>query len=230
MKTANGKTKRAQRLPSHERRTQLLGIARAIILKDGIGALTMEALAEAAGVTKPIVYKHFENSEDVTIAVLREYAQASVEFTIGRLRQTRDLEEFFTEVIDSLFDYVGANGALSRSITSGFSSTPRIDACFLEMRNRALRIYTHLLKRQGIAEGRALLAGYALMEMINSTILEFAKRGDAEDRRTLKDMVLATVNALVGGKGLPPDIPDHLFGTYDLDRHGQTGRAGGPEV
>lgn len=207
---------RPRRLPHGERRAQLLQAARAMILREGIGALTMEGLAEAAGVTKPIVYRHFDNSEDVTVAVLSEYAQASVDFIIPRITGAPDLDTFFARVVDALFDFIERNGALSRSITNGFSSSARIDACFLEMQDRAWRIYSHLLRDEGIAENRARLAGYALLEMINSTILEFAGRCDPEDRAILKGMVSATIRSLIGGKGGPPRVPDHLVGGNGL--------------
>lgn len=204
-----------RRLPSAARRAQLLDVARQIILDSGISALTMEALAETAGVTKPIVYRHFENSEDVTVAVLREYASRSIKFTIARVIRVTNLEDFFDKIIDALFDFIRDNGALSRSITSGFSSTPRIDACFQEMQNRALRIYDHLLREQGVPEQRTQIASYALMEMINSTILEFAPRSGPGDRDVLKEMVRGTIRALVGPDSGRPHVPLHLLECED---------------
>lgn len=173
----------------------------------------MEALAEAAGVTKPIVYKHFSNSEDVTVAVLDEYALKSIEYTLDRVKGARDLGVFFDLVIDGLFDYVRENGALSRRITNGFSSTPRIDARFQEMSNRARRIYSYLLEEQGLPASRADLVGYAMMEMINSTILEYAERATPDDRTTLKEMVRGAMKALIGDVAREPKVPDHLLRT-----------------
>lgn len=204
-------TRASRRLPGAARRAQLLEIARGIILRSGISALTMEALAEIAGVTKPIVYRHFGNSEDVTVAVLTQYASRSIEFTMARVEGARDLEEFFDRVIDGLFDFIHQNGALSRSITTGFSSTARIDACFQDMQNRALRIYDHLLLEQGVTESRAQIASYALKEMINSTILEFAHRDEPGDRAALKEMVRGTVRALVGTQSKQPHVPARLL-------------------
>lgn len=189
----------------------MLDIARRVILESGIAALTMETLAEAAGVTKPIVYRHFGNSEDVVVAVLKEYAALSTSFTMARVEGAGDLEAFFDRVVDSLFDFIEDNGAITRSITSGFSSTARIDACFQEMQNRALRVYSHLLRQQGVPDPRIEIASYALMEMINSTILEFAQRREASDRTALKEMVRGTIRALVGRTKRRPEIPGELL-------------------
>lgn len=204
-------TAKRARLSGEARRAQLLEIARRIILESGISALTMEALAETAGVTKPIVYRHFGNSEDVTVAVLKEYVSQSIVFTIGRIDGVSNLEEFFDVIIDGLFDFIRENGALSRSITTGFSSTARIDACFHDMQSRALRIYGHLLREQGMRDQRAEIAAYALKEMINSTILEFAHRNEQGDRDALKSMVRGSIRALVGENSKRPQIPIDLL-------------------
>jgi AcrR family transcriptional regulator len=47
------------RLPAAERRAQLLEVACRLFAHDGYTGASMEAIAEAAGVTKPVLYQHF---------------------------------------------------------------------------------------------------------------------------------------------------------------------------
>jgi AcrR family transcriptional regulator len=47
------------RLPAAERRAQLLEVACRLFANDGYTGASMEAIAEAAGVTKPVLYQHF---------------------------------------------------------------------------------------------------------------------------------------------------------------------------
>jgi AcrR family transcriptional regulator len=47
------------RLPAAERRAQLLEVACQLFANDGYTGASMEAIAEAAGVTKPVLYQHF---------------------------------------------------------------------------------------------------------------------------------------------------------------------------
>jgi AcrR family transcriptional regulator len=47
------------RLPAAERRAQLLEVACRLFAQDGYTGASMEAIAEAAGVTKPVLYQHF---------------------------------------------------------------------------------------------------------------------------------------------------------------------------
>lgn len=67
----------AARVPAAQRREQLLDAALAIALGDGPQAVTMEAVARRAGVTKPVVYQLFTHrSALLTALVDREEARA----------------------------------------------------------------------------------------------------------------------------------------------------------
>ena len=63
-----------RRLSPEARRNQLLDCARALILEQGLSALTMEKLAQAAGVSNPLIYKYFDTRVQVLQELLmREY-------------------------------------------------------------------------------------------------------------------------------------------------------------
>ena len=49
----------AQRLTAAARREQLLAIALEVFSRNGFHATSMNEVAEAAGVTKPVLYQHF---------------------------------------------------------------------------------------------------------------------------------------------------------------------------
>jgi AcrR family transcriptional regulator len=49
------------RMSGPERREQLLDATKAIVLADGFHAVSIEAVARAAGITRPVVYGHFED-------------------------------------------------------------------------------------------------------------------------------------------------------------------------
>jgi AcrR family transcriptional regulator len=65
-----------RRLSSDDRRRQLLDTAAAIVVADGVAAMSMERLAADAGVSKALPYKHFDNSEAVLVALYRREARA----------------------------------------------------------------------------------------------------------------------------------------------------------
>src|ERR671939_24582 len=52
---------KTSRLPAEERREQLLDATKAIVSRDGFHAVSIEAVAREAGVSRPIVYGHFND-------------------------------------------------------------------------------------------------------------------------------------------------------------------------
>lgn len=60
------------RLAAPERRKQLLAVAVGEFGINGYHETTMNRLAEAAGVTKPVLYQHFSSKRDLYLAVLHD--------------------------------------------------------------------------------------------------------------------------------------------------------------
>jgi AcrR family transcriptional regulator len=58
-----------KKLSKELRREQLLDEALKLVRMEGTGGLTLARLAEAAGVTKPIAYEHFETREGLLMAL-----------------------------------------------------------------------------------------------------------------------------------------------------------------
>ena len=60
------------RLPAAERRRQLLDVALGVFAREGYHAASMNDVAEAAGVTKPVLYQHFDSKRELYQALLLE--------------------------------------------------------------------------------------------------------------------------------------------------------------
>jgi len=59
-----------RRLTADARRRQLFDVALALFAEHGYSATTMDDIAEAAGVTKPLVYQHFESKRALYLELL----------------------------------------------------------------------------------------------------------------------------------------------------------------
>jgi AcrR family transcriptional regulator len=59
--TCSGVTPVTARLPAEARREQLLDATKAIVAREGFHAVSIEAVAREAGITRPIVYSHFQD-------------------------------------------------------------------------------------------------------------------------------------------------------------------------
>ncbi|MDY7227647.1 TetR/AcrR family transcriptional regulator [Hyalangium rubrum] len=60
------------------RRAELLVAARAVLVKEGVAGLTMEAVAAAADVSKPAVFYYFRSKEELVGALAVEQLEAEV--------------------------------------------------------------------------------------------------------------------------------------------------------
>jgi AcrR family transcriptional regulator len=60
------------RLPGPERRTQLLDVALDVFARQGFHGTSMNDVADAAGVTKPVLYQHWGSKRELYLAVLEE--------------------------------------------------------------------------------------------------------------------------------------------------------------
>jgi AcrR family transcriptional regulator len=63
-----------KRLPADRRRQQLLDVALGLFAERGYNATTMDDTAEAAGVTKPLLYQHFDSKRALYLELVDSVA------------------------------------------------------------------------------------------------------------------------------------------------------------
>lgn len=195
-------------MPRAERRLQLLAVAREIVEEEGIGALTMSALAHRSGAAKPIVYEHFENSEAVAVALLENYFESISTEVFDRVKDAETIDEYMNIVIDSLFDIQAQHRSIARKITNGFSSSVLLNGVYMVQNKKALSLYEGLLQQQGVSKNVARVAAYGLAEIVTNVVLEFSGRStNSLARETLKRMVSGLIHSLAPEAGSKPYTP-----------------------
>jgi AcrR family transcriptional regulator len=76
------------RLPRAEREQQLFEIAHALFAERGYAAVTMDDVAAAAGVTKPLLYNYFGNKERLYLACMKEGGDALIATVVDAVAAT----------------------------------------------------------------------------------------------------------------------------------------------
>lgn len=83
------------RLPADQRRAQLLDAAKGIVAEQGFHAVSIEAVARAAGITRPIVYHHFPGGlDDVLVSLLDRETGRALDQLAGMLQGEGPLNAF----------------------------------------------------------------------------------------------------------------------------------------
>src|ERR1700683_1432014 len=73
----------SRRLTAEQRRHQLVAVALELFAQRGYRATTMDDIAEAAGVTKPLLYQHFSSKRALYLELVDPTARARLA-AIGR--------------------------------------------------------------------------------------------------------------------------------------------------
>jgi AcrR family transcriptional regulator len=94
------------RLSAKQRRAQLVEVASRLFAEHGYHSLSMEQLADAAGVSKPVLYQHFPSKRDLYLALLRE-AVTDLEGQVRRaLDGTTSNRDRVRGAVSAVFDLV----------------------------------------------------------------------------------------------------------------------------
>jgi AcrR family transcriptional regulator len=94
------------RLSAQQRRQQLLEVAGGLFAEHGFHGLSMEQLADAAGVSKPVLYQHFPSKQELYLALVNG-AIAEMESQVRKaLDGTRDNRARVEGAIAAYFDFV----------------------------------------------------------------------------------------------------------------------------
>jgi len=202
-------------MPRAQRRDQLLAIAGRIVAEGGIGALTMEALAEAAGVSKPVVYEHWDNSESVAVSLLDDYFNAAVEAVDTAARDAATLGEYLSLAIDAQFEFHTRDRLTPWGITNGYSSSERLNNAYRQLRKITLETFEDLLIQQGVEQQLAEAAGFGLAAIMNSTVYEYGPRPHNQIAKdALKAMMNGALSAIVPLQEARPQTPERTLATY----------------
>jgi AcrR family transcriptional regulator len=130
MSTAVPKRRYAPRLPPGERREQLLDAALEVIDERGYGGATMEAVAERAGVTKPVVYDLFANRGELLRALLQREEARAFEALVAAMPKPpldeADPDAVLAEGAVAFLRAVAANPTTWRLILLPTAGTPEV--------------------------------------------------------------------------------------------------------
>ncbi len=120
---------RGTRLPRSARRAQLLGAARDVFVAQGYHAAAMDDIADAAGVSKPVLYQHFPGKLDLYLALLDQSTDGLVDAVRAALASTTDNKLRVTATMQAYFDFVADEGGAFRLVfESDLISEPSVRA------------------------------------------------------------------------------------------------------
>jgi AcrR family transcriptional regulator len=177
------------RLPAPARREQILDVAVQVFARNGFHSTSMNDVAEAAGVTKPVLYQHFDSKQDLYLALLEEVGDrlreaitsATATATNGRSQTELGFKSYFRWVADDHDEFLLLFGSRANRDEESTMAIRRITAAISQAIAPLIAVDIDALHRATLAQG---LVGLA--EGVSRHLVE---RGEAFDPDVLGQQV-----------------------------------------
>ncbi|AVO51662.1 TetR/AcrR family transcriptional regulator [Ectopseudomonas mendocina] len=127
--TSPTSTPSRRRLPREARTRQLLETSWTLIRDEGTDALTLGRLAEAAGITKPVVYDHFGTRNGLLAALYEDYDIRQTALFDAAVAAAKPTVQDKARVIASAYvDCVLTQGREIQGVLAALSGSPELAA------------------------------------------------------------------------------------------------------
>lgn len=172
----------APRIPREERREQVLDSALSLILSDGYAAVTMEAVARGAGVTKPVVYDLFPNMGELVRGLLEREEEGALrqlgELLPKMLDEKADPDELMVQAFTAYLQAVSESADRWKLILLPAEGTPAVVRDHVEAARRGVA-----RQLEGIVEWA--IAHRAELEGVDAHLAALAMQAFAEHQARL---------------------------------------------
>ena len=181
------------RLPAARRRRQLLEVALKVFAEQGFYVTSMSDIAEAAGVTKPVLYQHFTSKRELYGQLLTEVGNQIQDAITKAVATAQSPREQVEQGFAAYFQFVDSHrDAFQLFYASGSWRDAEFSAITHEVENTLAEQVAGLIEIEGLsAEGRRLL-GHGIVGMIEGASTHWlssnAKTDPAELTRQLADL------------------------------------------
>ncbi|MGH2993875.1 MAG: TetR/AcrR family transcriptional regulator [Solirubrobacterales bacterium] len=134
-----------RRLPTEERRALIVEAAGRLFGEHGYDGTRLDDVAAAAGVTKPILYRHFGRKRALYLALLERHREDLGSFA-GVIPAEGLLEERLRAVLEVWFAYVEAHSYAWKMLFRDTGGGPEVQAFRLEVHARARAVLVEVIR------------------------------------------------------------------------------------
>ena len=135
-----------RRLPADQRRAKIEQAAARLFAQRGYAATKLDDIAAAAGVTKPMLYRHFESKKALHLALLAKHRDE----LLGRMVETAGSQEPLGSrlpvILDAWFGYVEEHPYAWRMLFRDTTGDPEIQAFHVELHASARAVTAGLIE------------------------------------------------------------------------------------
>lgn len=181
-----------------ERREELLDAAIAVVRADG-PTVTMDRIATACGVTKPIVYRHFGDRDGLVMAMALRFVSALVGVLTPQLARRGTPSTLLSSTIDAYLELIEADTNLYRFLSA--NEPDKRDLLASLIAEEVAAVLEQLLADADLSTDGAKPWAYGLVGMVHFTGDWWARTG-TPSRTELVDQLTTLLWSGFAGIGL----------------------------
>lgn len=155
MSVATGKPKR-RRLKAGARRERILEAATRVFAEQGYERASFGAIAELAGISRPVVYDHFSSKEELHLLLLERERDRILEYVKIELERAEEPADRVARALDAFFAYVESHPYAWRMLFREAAGEPKVADAQQRIQAEAHLAVATLLARE---RGNQILTG-----------------------------------------------------------------------
>jgi AcrR family transcriptional regulator len=177
----------------------------ALVSAEGVHVVSMEAVAERAGVSRPLVYKHFANRDELVAAAYRREAAKLHQDLVAEVASASRVEDMFRALLQGSMRAAAERGQLFTALRAAGGWNREIRR---EQRSRdreTVRVFAAVAARQyGLERRRSTSVTAVLLGALDAVLAQWRVDPTEESRGILEETYLAMV---VGAYSVDVAVP-----------------------
>jgi AcrR family transcriptional regulator len=187
------------RLSRADRRDALLDAAVELVVSGDADAVSMEAVAERAGVSRPLVYKHFANRGELLAAVYQREARLLHRELAAEVGAAETVEGMFRTLIRGALRAAADRGHVFSALRTAGGRTHELRR---EQRGRDVQTVQafagRAMRELGLDRRRATATTATLLAAIDPVLTQWRLRPTAEHALLLEEIYIGMVRGALG--------------------------------
>lgn len=188
------------------RREALLDVAARIVAHSDVDAVTMESVAAAAGVSRPLVYKHFPNRKALLQALYEREGEHLHRQLSRAVAEADGLEQMLRALIEGALAAQAERGATFAALAAAGGRPPDVRDVQRQRDAATLRYFTgRAVAELGLGEADAATGVRLVLGSLPMVLDQYRRQRSGEHAarlaRTYVSMAMGGLRALAGGAG-----------------------------
>lgn len=191
---------------------QLIEAAYELFLEEGFDAVSIQEIADRAGVAKGTFYLYFHDKDELKEAIIAQKSNELFQRALAALRQTGivDFESQIIFVIDYVLDILEHNQDALKLIAKNLSLgvfSHQVNEFFSDQKTDVIKSLTDAAERSRVRLKNPEVLLYMIIELASSTCFSCILEGEPLSIAVFKPYLFDAIRQLIRSQQIRPRLP-----------------------